>query len=56
MDGVRKSVTLVDKDCVGNTISRVEDDTVGTATRGVKGEDGLDSDVHILYMAGVGAK
>lgn len=43
-DGVRKSETLVDGDNVGDTITRVEDDTGGTA-RGVEGEDGLDGDV-----------
>ena len=36
---------LVDGDGVGDSISRVEDDSGGTA-RGVQGEDGLDGDVH----------
>jgi len=43
-DGVRKSITLIDGDSVGNTITRVEDDTGGT-TGSIKGEDGLDGDV-----------
>jgi len=43
-DGVRKGVTLIDGDGVGNTISDVEDETGGT-TRGVQGEDGLDAHV-----------
>jgi len=44
-DGVGKGVTFVDWDSVGDTISRIEDDTGGSA-RGVEGEDGLDGDVH----------
>jgi len=44
-DGMGKSVTFVDWDVVGNTITSVEDDTGGSA-RGVEGEDGLDADVH----------
>lgn len=43
-NGVGKSETLVDGDNVGDTITRVEDNTGGT-TRGVEGEDGLDGDV-----------
>jgi hypothetical protein len=44
-DSVWKSITFVDWDGVGNTITGVEDDTGGTA-RGVEGKDSLDSDVH----------
>merc|ERR1712186_270146 len=44
-DGVWESVTLVDGDSVGHTVTRVEHDTGGTAG-GVKGEHGLDGDVH----------
>merc|ERR1719215_2251685 len=44
-DGVRKGVTFVDWDSVGDTISGIEDDTGGSA-RGVEREDGLDGDVH----------
>ncbi len=40
-----KGVPFVDGDGVGDTISRVEDDTSGT-TGGIEGEDGLDGDVH----------
>merc|ERR1719489_249938 len=43
-DGVGKSVTLIDGDGVGDTISDVEDKTGGT-TRGVQGEDSLDAHV-----------
>ena len=45
-DGVRKGVTLVDGDGVGDTITDVEDETGGTA-RGVQGEDGLDAHVTV---------
>merc|ERR1719259_1394333 len=44
-DGVGKGVPFVDGDGVGNTISRVQDDTSGT-TGGVQGEDSLNGDVH----------
>merc|ERR1712193_63305 len=44
-DSVGKSVTFVDWDVVGNTITSVEDNTGGSAG-GVEGEDGLDADVH----------
>ena len=39
-DGVGKSVSLVDWDCVGDTIPGVEDNTGGTSG-GVQGEDSL---------------
>merc|ERR1719213_1028134 len=44
-DGVGKGITLVDGNSVGDTITRVEDDTSGTA-RGVQGEDSLDGNIH----------
>ena len=44
-DGVGKGTTLVDGDSVGDTISRVEHNTSGTA-RGVQGQHGLDGDIH----------
>merc|ERR1739836_350276 len=40
-----ESVTLVDGDSVGDTVTGVHDDTGGTAG-GVQGEHGLDGDVH----------
>lgn len=43
-DGVGKGETLVDRDNVGNTITRVKDDTGGT-TGGVQRQNGLDGDV-----------
>jgi len=44
-DGVRKSISFVDGDSVGHTITRVEDATGGSA-RSVQGKDGLDVHVH----------
>jgi hypothetical protein len=44
-NGVRKGITFVDGDSVGDTITRVQDDTGGTA-RSVEGQDGLNGDVH----------
>ena len=43
-DGVGQGETLVDGDNVGDTVTRVKNDTGGT-TRGVQGQDGLDGDV-----------
>merc|ERR1712020_85251 len=40
-----KSITLIDGDSVGDTITRVHDDTSGTS-RGIKGEDSLDGNIH----------
>merc|ERR1712193_100622 len=39
-DGMGESITFIDGDIVGDTITRVHDHTGGTA-RSVKGEDGL---------------
>merc|ERR1719189_3015428 len=44
-DGVGESVSLVDGDSVGDTVTGVEHNTSGTA-RGVQGEHGLDGDIH----------
>ena len=44
-DGVREGITFIDGDGVRDTISGIHDDTGGTS-RGVQGQDGLDSDVH----------
>merc|ERR1712212_986556 len=40
-----KGITFIDGDTMGDTISRVHDDTSGTA-RGIQGEDSLDGDIH----------
>merc|ERR1712061_884651 len=50
-DGVGKSITFIDGDIVGDTITRVHDHTGGT-TRSVKGEDGLDSNIHGGHVEG----
>ena len=44
-DGVGQSISLIDWDGVGHTITRVQDDTGGTSG-GVQGEHSLDGDVH----------
>merc|ERR1712187_581346 len=44
-DSVGEGITFEDGDVVGNTITRVQDNTGGSAG-GVQGEDGLDSNVH----------
>merc|ERR1711944_104254 len=44
-DGVGKGISLIDGDCVGDTVAGVKHNTGGTA-RGVQGKHSLDSDVH----------
>merc|ERR1712126_666998 len=44
-NGVGKGITFIDGDTVGDTISRVHDNTSGTA-RGIEGEDSLDGNIH----------
>merc|ERR1712243_367387 len=44
-DGVGESITFIDGDTVGDTITRVHHDTGGTA-RGIQGQHSLDSHVH----------
>jgi len=44
-DGMGQSITLIDGDGVGDTITGVQNDTGGT-TGSVQGEHGLDGDVH----------
>merc|ERR1711937_1000775 len=51
-NGVGESVTLVDGDTVGNTVTGVHDDTSGTA-RGVQGEDSLDGNIHGGHVEGL---
>merc|ERR1712158_314815 len=51
-NGMGKSITFIDGDVVGDTITRVHDHTGGT-TRGVKGEDGLDGNVHGGHVEGL---
>merc|ERR1712227_1100463 len=51
-DGVGESITLVDGDTVGNTITGVHDNTSGTSGS-VQGEDSLDGDVHGGHVEGL---
>merc|ERR1712044_32200 len=51
-NGVGESVTLVDGDTVGDTVTGVHDDTGGTSG-GVQGEDSLDGDVHGGHVEGL---
>merc|ERR1712018_729906 len=50
-DGVWESITFIDGDGVGYTISRVHDNTSGTS-RSIKGEDSLDGDIHGWHVEG----
>merc|ERR1712044_37433 len=51
-NGVGESITLVDGDTVGDTVTGVHDDTGGTSG-GVQGEDSLDGDVHGGHVEGL---
>merc|ERR1739844_503178 len=51
-DGMGKSITFIDGDSVGDTITRVHDDTSGT-TRGIQGEDSLDGNIHGGHVEGL---
>merc|ERR1712240_261512 len=47
-----KGITLIDGDTVGDTISRVHDNTSGTA-RGIEREDSLDGNIHGGHVEGL---
>merc|ERR1719158_2379166 len=47
-----KGITFIDGDTMGDTISRVHDNTSCTA-RGIEGEDSLDGNVHGRHVEGV---
>merc|ERR1719462_659743 len=51
-DGVGEGITFIDGDSVGNTITRVHDDTSGT-TRGIEGQDSLDGNIHGGHVEGL---
>merc|ERR1712241_1428134 len=51
-DSMGKSITLIDGDGVGDTITRVHDNTSGT-TRGIQGEDSLDGNIHGGHVEGL---
>merc|ERR1712126_533183 len=50
-DGVWESITFIDWDGVGYTISGVHDDTSGTS-RGIEGKDSLDGNIHGWHVEG----
>merc|ERR1712026_205695 len=51
-DGMGESITFIDGDSVGDTITRVHDNTGGTA-RGIEGEDSLDGNIHGGHVEGL---
>jgi hypothetical protein len=51
-DGMGESITFIDGDIVGDTITRVHDHTGGT-TRSIEGEDSLDSNIHGGHVEGL---
>merc|ERR1712136_505731 len=51
-DGVGEGITFIDGDGVGDTITRVHDNTSGTA-RGIEGKDSLDGNVHGGHVEGL---
>merc|ERR1712117_62100 len=51
-DGVGESITFIDGDGVGDTITRVHDNTSGTA-RGIEGKDSLNGNVHGGHVEGL---
>merc|ERR1711955_143874 len=51
-NSVGKGITFIDGDTVGDTISRVHDNTSGTA-RGIQGEDSLGGNIHGGHVEGL---
>merc|ERR1712073_272348 len=51
-DGMGKSITFIDGDVVGDTITRVHDHAGGT-TGGIEGKDGLDGNIHGGHVEGL---
>merc|ERR1712213_288462 len=49
---MRKSITLIDRNVVGDTITRVHDHASCT-TRSIEGEDSLDSNIHGRHVEGL---
>merc|ERR1712198_818809 len=47
-----EGITFIDGDTMGDTITRVHDNTSGTS-RGVKGENSLDSNIHSGHVKGL---
>merc|ERR1719154_108869 len=51
-NGMGKGITFIDWDTVGDTISRVHDDTSGTSGS-IEGKDSLDSNIHGGHVEGL---
>merc|ERR1719508_124760 len=51
-DGMGKSITFINRNTMGDTITRVHDNTSGTS-RGIKGEDSLDGNIHGGHVEGL---
>merc|ERR1719452_121116 len=51
-NGMGKGITFIDWDTMGDTISRVHDNTSST-TRGIQGEDSLDGNIHGGHVEGL---
>merc|ERR1711994_837293 len=51
-DGMGESITLIDGNSVGDTITRVHDNTSGT-TRGIEGQDSLNGNIHGRHVEGL---
>merc|ERR1711920_868140 len=51
-NSVGEGITFIDRDTMGDTISRVHDNTSGTA-RGIEGEDSLDGNIHSRHVEGL---
>merc|ERR1719153_1256159 len=51
-NSMREGITFIDRDSMGDTITRVHDNTSGT-TGGIKGEDSLDCNIHGGHVEGL---
>merc|ERR1719495_1198598 len=51
-NSMRKGITFIDRDPMRDTISRIHDNTSGTA-RGIEGEDSLDGNIHGRHVEGL---
>merc|ERR1719342_1758594 len=51
-DGMGEGITFINGDTVGDTISRVHDDTSGTSGS-IEGEDSLDGNIHSGHVEGL---
>merc|ERR1712119_181224 len=49
---MREGITFIDRNSMGDTITRIHDNTSGTA-RGIEGEDSLDGNIHCRHVEGL---